>query len=235
MNAVRQPPGYCVNHHDRPAVAGCRHCGDFFCAECAPKAADGVCRGCTGEGSDNPASLWERERRASGPVKVLWAVLTRPGGLFASMPRGRGARFAYLYAAMTLFCAALITTALTWLVRGGPFPWLVPVNTAGLAGLLIVDAALIFGLGRLYDRRLAFPDALRVVSYGATAYLFLVVPVFGPLLILALGLAYLTVGAHRGLHLGVPQAVSLALAPLLVRLGAAWLIYGGGFWERVAG
>jgi hypothetical protein len=151
------------------------------------------------------------------------------------MPRGRGAWFAYLYAGLVLLGAAILTTGVTWLVRGGPFPWFVLVNVLGLAALLLLDTAALFGLGRLYDRRLNFRDALRVVAYGATAYVFLVVPVFGPLLVLALGLVYLTLGAYRGLHMGVVRSVSLALLPLVIRLAAVWMIYGDRFVRLVAG
>jgi hypothetical protein len=109
------------------------------------------------------------------------------------------------------------------------------LNVLGLAGLLLLDTAAIFVLGRLYHRKLPFPDVLRVVSYSATAYIFLIVPIFGPLLVLVLILVYLTLGSHRGLHLGIVQSVSLALLPLAIRLAAAWLIYGGRFIQLVTG
>ncbi|OGD72333.1 MAG: hypothetical protein A2Y64_00490 [Candidatus Coatesbacteria bacterium RBG_13_66_14] len=136
-----------------------------------------------------------------------------------------------------------MTIGMTWLTGNGPFPWYVALNAPGLAALLLLDSCAIFGLGRLYQSGLAagcavgctFRDVLRVAAYGATAYLALFIPVFGPLLVLALGLVYLTVGAHRGLHLGVAQSLSLALLPILIRLGAAWVIYGDRFWELVAG
>jgi len=235
LSGTRSLPGHCVNHTDRPAVAGCRHCGDFLCAECVSAGVDGVCAVCAGAGSDNPAALWERRRSAGGFFKIFWGVLHGPEKFFGGMPHGRGAWYAYLYAGIILLVSALLTTGMTWLVGGGPFPWYVALNAPGLAGLLLLDAAALFGLGRLYQRRLSFRDILRVAAYGATAYIVLFIPVFGPLLVLALSLVYLTLGAHRGLHLGVAQSLSLALLPVLIRLGAVWIIYGDRFWELVAG
>ncbi|MCX7021577.1 MAG: hypothetical protein NTW26_04745 [bacterium] len=239
MSGTRSLPGHCVNHPDRPAVAGCRHCGDFLCAECAAAGEDRICAVCAGVGSDNPAALWERGRNANGFFKTIWGVIRGPEKFFGKMPHGRGAWYAYLYAGIALLFSTLLTTGVTWLFAGGPegapFPWYVALNAPGLAGLLLLDAVALFGLGRLYQSRLAFRDVLRVASYGATAYLVLFIPVFGPLLVLALILVYLTLGAHRGLHFGVAQSLSLALLPVVIRLGAAWIIYGDRFWELVGG
>jgi hypothetical protein len=239
LSGTRSLPGHCVNHTERPAVAGCRHCGDFLCAECAAAGADGVCAVCAGVGSDNPAALWERKRGVGGFFKILWGVLRGPERFFGGMPHGRGAWYAYLYAGIILLASVIVTLGATWLFGGGtegaPFPWQVALNAPGLAALLLLDAAALFGLGRLYRSRLAFGDVLRIVAYGATAYLTLFIPVFGPLLVLALSLVYLTVGAHRGLHLSVAQSLSMALLPVVIRLGAAWIIYGDRFWELVTG
>ncbi|MCK4593994.1 hypothetical protein KAU45_05790, partial [bacterium] len=157
------------------------------------------------------------------------------GGLFGGMPRGRGAWYAFLYAGLILFISAVLTTLVQLFIRGGSVPWHILLNVLGLAGLLLLDTAALLALGRLYNGRLPFPDVLRVVSYSATAYIFLIVPIFGPLLVLALILVYLTLGSLRGLHLGVVQSVSLALLPLAIRLAAAWLIYGDRFIQLVAG
>jgi hypothetical protein len=235
VSGARSLPGCCANHPDRPAVAGCRHCGDFLCAECAAAAVDGVCAACAGAGSNNPAARWERERGVAGFFRTIWGVLRGPETFFARMPHGRGAWYAYLYAGIVLAASVILTTGVTWSVGGGTFPWYVLANAPGLAALLLLDAAALFGLGRLYERRLAFRDVLRVAAYGATAYLALFIPVFGPLLVLALSLVYLTLGAHRGLHLGVAQSLSLALLPVVIRLGAAWIVYGERFWGFVAG
>jgi hypothetical protein len=247
LSGTRSLPGHCANHTDRPAVAGCRHCGDFLCAECVAAGEDGICPVCAGVGSDNPAALWERKRGAGGFLKIFWGVFRGPEKFFSGMPHGRGAWYAYLYAGIALLVSALLTTGMTWLVGGGPegapvgepFPWYIALNAAGLAGLLLLDAAAIFGLGRLYRSGLAagcaFRDVLRVAAYGATAYLVFFIPVFGPLLALALSLVYLTLGAHRGLHLSVAQSLSLALLPVIIRFGAIWIIYGDRFWELVAG
>ena len=239
MSGTRSLPGRCVNHPDRPAVAGCRHCGDFLCAECAAAGEDGICPVCAGVGSDNPAALWERKRGAGGFLKTFWGVFRGPEKFFGKMPHGRGAWYAYLYAGITLAFSALLTIGMTWLGGpegapvGEPFPWYIALNAAGLAALLLLDAAALFGLGRLYRNRppagCTFRDVLRVVAYGATAYIVLFIPIFGPLLVLALSLVYLTLGAHRGLHFGVAQSLSLALLPVIIRLGAAWLIYGDRF------
>jgi len=235
VSGARSLPGCCANHPDRPAVAGCRHCGDFLCVECAAASVDGVCAVCAGVGSDNPAARWERGRTAGGLFKIIWGVLRGPEIFFGKMPHGRGAWYAYLYAGIILLASALLTIGGTWLIGGGSFPWYVALNAPGLAALLLLDAAALFGLARLYRNRLPFRDVLRVAAYGATAYLFLFIPVFGPLLVLALSLVYLTVGAHRGLHLGIAQSLSLALLPVVIRLGAAWIIFGDRFWEIVAG
>jgi hypothetical protein len=222
--------GNCVHHPERKAVVGCRHCGDFLCAECREAGRDGLCARCARSRADEgPAHRWERRPGPATFFGVIGGIIGSPGSFYTASPRGRGGWRAYLHAAGVLLLAAAAATLVNYLI--GPASadeaarrvwltslWLVPVNLAGLLVVILADAAVCFALLRFYDREIGFQDSLRLVSYATASYIFYPVPVFGLPIAVIMALVFVGVGARRAYGLSIPRAVLVAVIPLLLRL-----------------
>jgi hypothetical protein len=230
--------GRCARHPEREAVAGCRICGDFLCEECRDAGRDGMCARCAGlDAPAGEADAWERKPGLGRFFRVIGALVAHPKDFFAELPRRGGAWTAYLHAVGVLVLSAAAATLINYLVgpaAGGAAAraawlrtlWLVPVNLAGLAVVVLLDALICYALANFYDKGVGLGAVLRVVSYATAAYVFYPLPTLGLPIAVILSLVYVGYGARHALGLDAVRAVTVALLPLLLRAAAVFILAG---------